>query len=106
MSVPEDLFPGFESRLVETRDGAIFARIGGCGPPLLLLHGYPQTHVAWHRAAPGLAQRFTVVAADLRGYGDSACPPTDLEHRPYSKRAMAAELVEVMASLGFAASRQ
>jgi haloacetate dehalogenase len=74
---------------------------GGAGPPLLLLHGFPQTHVAWHRVAPRLAERFTVVAADLPGYGDSAGPEPDPAHTAYSKRATAATLVEAMRTLGF-----
>lgn len=74
---------------------------GGDGPPLLLVHGYPQNHVMWHKLAPRLAQRFTVVAPDLRGYGASGKPPTDAQHLPYSKRAMALDLVEVMTALGF-----
>jgi haloacetate dehalogenase len=68
---------------------------------LLLLHGYPQTHVIWHRIAPALAERFTVVCADLRGYGDSGKPGSAPTHAPYAKRAMAQDLVEAMAALGF-----
>ena len=97
-----DLFPGFSSATVPTRQGAVFARIGGSGPPLLLLHGYPQTHVMWHRVAPQLAERFTLVAADLPGYGSSHIPPTDADHTPYTKRAMARVMVEVMQQLGHA----
>lgn len=81
-------------------DVDIFACMGGSGPPLLLLHGYPQTHLAWRLVAPRLAARFTVVAADLRGYGDSAAPPDDGE--AYAKRAMGADMTAAMASLGFA----
>jgi haloacetate dehalogenase len=77
------------------------ARVGGSGPPVLLLHGYPQTHAIWHRMAGPLAARFSVVAADLRGYGDSGKPPTAPDHEPYSKRAMARDLVEAMGLLGF-----
>ncbi len=95
------MFDGFETRRVATSGAEIHLRLGGSGPPLLLLHGYPQTHVMWHRVAPYLAERFTVVAADLRGYGDSAKPPGDPAHATYSKRAMARDQVEVMASLGF-----
>jgi haloacetate dehalogenase len=73
----------------------------GSGPPLLLMHGYPQTHAMWHRVAPFLAERFTVVATDLRGYGDSDKPPGDPEHVTYSKRAMARDQVAVMRALGF-----
>ena len=74
---------------------------GGTGSPLLLIHGYPQNHVIWHKVAPRLAQQFTLVIPDLRGYGDSSKPPTDAEHLPYSKRAMALDMVEVMSALGF-----
>ena len=71
----------------------------GKGEPLLLLHGHPQTHVMWHKIAPLLARDFTVVATDLRGYGDSSKPPTTDDHEPYSKRAMARDLIAVMPSL-------
>jgi haloacetate dehalogenase len=74
---------------------------GGSGPPLLLLHGHPQTHLIWHRCAAQLAAHFTVIATDLRGYGASAKPPTDASHEPYSKRAMAADQVAVMRHFGF-----
>lgn len=96
-----DLFPGFETHIVDTAGATIHARCGGSGPPLLLLHGYPQTHAMWHRVAPALAERFTVVAADLRGYGDSSCPPSDPQRFAYSKRAMANDNVELMESFGF-----
>ncbi|MDX1512355.1 MAG: alpha/beta hydrolase [Gammaproteobacteria bacterium] len=96
-----DFFPGFETRRIATRETEIHCVTGGSGPPLLLLHGYPQTHVMWHRAAPMLAQHFTVVAADLRGYGDSGKPGSDDSHAAYSKRVMAGDLAEVMSSLGF-----
>ncbi|MBT7943955.1 MAG: alpha/beta hydrolase [Alphaproteobacteria bacterium] len=95
------MFEGFETRTIETTDGHIHLRLGGDGPPLLLLHGYPQTHVTWHRVAPLLASNFTVVVPDLRGYGDSAAPPSDTEHAAYSKRAMAQDQVAVMTALGF-----
>ncbi len=95
-----DLFPGFAVRDLETRGARIHARVGGSGPPVLLLHGYPQTHAIWHRMAAPLAERFTVVAADLRGYGDSGKPPSAPDHAPYSKRAMAQDLVEAMGLLG------
>ena len=75
--------------------------VGGAGPPLLLLHGYPQTHAMWHRVAPALARDYTVVCADLRGYGDSGKPASDAAHAAYSKRAMAQDMVEVMRELGF-----
>ena len=95
------MFEGFERRKVETDGAAINLVIGGSGPPLLLLHGYPQSHVMWHKVAPLLAADFTVVAADLRGYGDSDKPAGDPEHFNYSKRAMAQDQVAAMARLGF-----
>jgi haloacetate dehalogenase len=95
------MFEGFEERDIPTGETSIHVRIGGAGPPLLLLHGYPQTHVMWHRVAPALAGRHTVVCADLRGYGDSGKPPSDPEHAAYSKRASAADMVGAMAALGF-----
>lgn len=95
-----DLFPGFAARRFETDGASIFARVGGSGPPLLMLHGYPQTHVCWHRVAPQLARHFTLVIPDLRGYGDSTGPQTDAEHLRYSKRTMASDFVSVMGALG------
>lgn len=96
-----ELFPGFVSHDVETSGTRIHCIVGGSGPPLLLLHGYPQTHAMWHRIAPALARNYTVVCADLRGYGDSGKPASDASHAAYSKRAMAADMVEVMRTLGF-----
>jgi haloacetate dehalogenase len=96
------MFEGFAARRVTTSGTEIFLFTGGSGPPLLLLHGYPQTHALWHRVAPALAERFTLVCPDLRGYGDSGKPPSDPEHLAYSKRASALDMVEVMAELGFA----
>ena len=96
-----DLFPGFKRQRIRARGAAINLVRGGIGPPLLLLHGYPQTHAIWHRIAPDLAKRFTVVAADLRGYGDSEKPHGQTDHANYSKRAMAQDQVEVMHALGF-----
>lgn len=96
-----DFFPGFKQRTVKTSGATINFVTAGSGPPLLLLHGYPQTHIMWRKVAPQLAQKFTVVAADLRGYGDSSKPPDGENHSGYSKRAMAQDQVEVMASLGF-----
>ena len=97
------LFPGFQTSTVEVEPGVrIHAVIGGNGPPLLLLHGHPQTHAIWHKVAPRLCERFTVVACDLRGYGDSSKPPGDPAHANYSKRTMAADMLKVMQSLGFA----
>lgn len=95
------MFEGFESKRISTSETEINVKVGGDGPPLLLLHGYPQTHVIWHKIAPKLAERFTVVATDLRGYGDSGKPATDADHSTYSKRAMAADQVEVMSAFGF-----
>ncbi len=96
-----DLFPNFTTRRIRTEGAEIHFEIGGQGPPLLLLHGYPQTHAMWHRIAPALAQTHTVVCADLRGYGDSGKPDSDAAHAAYSKRAMAADMVELMRTLGF-----
>jgi haloacetate dehalogenase len=95
------VFEGFELSFVDTGEATIRVRHGGSGPPLLLLHGLPQTHAMWNLVAPGLAEDFTVVAADLRGYGESSKPPTTPDHEPYSKRAMARDQVEVMRQLGF-----
>ena len=81
--------------------GPLHTRIGGNGPPLLLLHGHPQTHAMWHLVAPALAKHFTVVMMDLRGYGDSVRPESDAEHAAYSKRAMALDAVAVMQHYGF-----
>jgi haloacetate dehalogenase len=95
------MFEGFEQRRLAVGGTEINLRLGGAGPALLLLHGYPQTHVMWHRIAPRLAERFTVVCADLRGYGDSGRPPSGADHAGYSKRAMAQDMAEVMSGLGF-----
>jgi haloacetate dehalogenase len=94
------MFEGFESKTIATSGTTIRAVIGGSGPPLLLLHGYPQTHVMWHKIAPRLAERFTVVASDLHGYGDSGKPPGGENHANYAKRAMALDQVELMRQLG------
>lgn len=95
------LFPGFVTQKIQTSGATIHTLRGGSGPPLLLIHGYPQTHVEWHKIAPRLAQKFTVVMTDLRGYGDSSKPEDGDNHVNYSKRAMALDQVEVMRSLGF-----
>ena len=97
----DPLFPGFRSQDVATSGAVIHCVVGGSGPPLLLLHGYPQTHAIWHRIAIRLAQRFTVVCADLRGYGDSSKPDGGAGHVGYSKRTMAKDQVELMRTLGF-----
>ncbi len=95
------MFEGFDLVQIDTGEAQLRVRYGGNGPPLLLLHGHPQTHVMWHKVAPRLAQNFTVVAPDLRGYGDSSKPPTTSDHFPYSKRAMARDQVALMRQLGF-----
>jgi len=95
------VFETFDHRRIRTTTAEINLRIGGKGPALLLMHGYPQTHAIWHRVAPELAKKFTVVATDLRGYGDSAKPHGTPDHATYSKRAMAQDQVEVMRALGF-----
>lgn len=94
------LFPGFSQHRVGTRGAEINLKRGGDGPPVLLLHGYPETHLCWHRVAPALARRFTIVTPDLRGYGDSSKPHSDPDHATYSKRTMARDMIEVMAELG------
>src|SRR4051794_30990041 len=95
------MFDGFEEVEIPTAQSGIFVRRRGIGPPLLLLHGFPQTHLMWRDIAPELARRFTVICADLPGYGRSGCPPSAPDHEPYSKRAMGHDMVEIMARLGF-----
>ena len=95
------MFEGFETERVEVGGAGILARKAGNGPPLLLLHGNPQTGAMWHLVAPKLAEDFTVVVTDLRGYGDSSKPETDEEHGPYSKRTMAEDQISVMRHFGF-----
>ena len=95
-----DLFPGFDHRRIPVEGIEINARIGGAGPPLLLIHGYPETHACWHRLAPQLAETFRVVLPDLPGYGDSGFLEPDEANRRYSKRNMAAVMVALMRSLG------
>lgn len=96
-----DLFPGFQRRHITTDAGVqIHTVIGGSGPPLLLLHGHPQTHAIWHKVAPALARQFTLVLCDLRGYGDSSKPQGTPDHLNYSKRVMALDLLRVMQALG------
>jgi len=96
-----EYFPGFEQRRIETSGANVSLVVGGRGPPVLLLHGYPQTHLMWRKLAPRLAAEFTVVAPDLRGYGDSSKPPAGPDSMNYSKRALAQDQVETMAALGF-----
>jgi haloacetate dehalogenase len=100
MSELPDLYPGFASHRIKTAGAEIFLRTGGSGPPLLLLHGYPQTHVIWHKVAPELARHCTLVIADLRGYGASSAPAGDAQHTIYSKRTMARDCLDVMRALG------
>lgn len=92
---------GFKKTTIKTSGAVINLVHGGSGRPLLLLHGYPQTHLMWHKVAPRLAQNFHVICPDLRGYGDSSKPPSTADHYPYSKRAMGLDMVEVMAFLGY-----
>jgi haloacetate dehalogenase len=96
------LFAGFTQRKIRTSGASINLVIGGEGPPVLLLHGYPQTHAMWHKVAPQLARDYTVICADLRGYGDSSKPRGIPGHANYSKRAMALDMAEAMEKLGFA----
>jgi haloacetate dehalogenase len=98
---PVDFFPGFRRQTIQTSGTSINMLVGGDGPPVLLLHGYPQTHVEWRKIAPELAKNYTLVIPDLRGYGDSGKPPDGDNHINYSKRAMALDQVEVMEKLGF-----
>ena len=93
-------FPGFTLEHIQIKDGSIRLRRGGSGPPLLLLHGNPQTHAMWHAVAPELAKRFTVICPDLRGYGGSLKPPATPDHAPYAKKVMARDLVQVMEHFG------
>ena len=96
-----EMLEGFAAAEVPTGETTIFTRSSGSGPPLLLLHGFPQTHVMWRGVAPRLAHSFTVVCADLRGYGQSGCPVSMPDHAPYAKRAMARDMVTIMERLGF-----
>ena len=99
-AVPPTLLPGFDTLDVELEEVRIRVGVAGAGPPVLLLHGHPQNHATWHSVAPALAEDHTIVATDLRGYGDSTRPPSDPNHRAYSKRAMADDQVAVMRTLG------
>jgi haloacetate dehalogenase len=95
------MFEGFTLSIIAAGEVALRVRQGGCGPPLLLLHGHPQTHAMWHKVAPRLATEFTVVAPDLRGYGGSAKPVSTPDHRPYAMRAKARDMVALMEHLGY-----
>jgi haloacetate dehalogenase len=95
------MLDGFETTEIQTGETSIFVRWSGSGSPLLLLHGFPETHLMWGAVAPLLARRRTVVCADLRGYGGSGCPASTPDHTPYAKRAMARDMVVVMEQLGF-----
>ena len=99
-----DLFPGFEAKTIDTGEAKIFARIGGPAgaPPLVCLHGFPETHVMWAKVAPRLTERFRVVLPDLRGYGWSSVPEIEADHSQMSKRAMARDVVRLMEELGHA----
>lgn len=96
-----EILPGFRWYDIPLQDCSIRTAIGGNGPPLLLLHGHPQTHLTWHKVAPVLAEKFSVIAPDLRGYGDSSKPEGGPDHINYSKRAMALDQIQVMKALGF-----
>src|ERR1700710_262173 len=101
MTDASDLFPGFVARELAAGGATLHVRVGGEGPPLVLLHGYPQSHAMWRHVAPMLAKRFTVVLPDLRGYGRSSIPASR-DGAGYSKRVMAADVIALMASLGHA----
>ncbi len=94
------MFEGFELAMIDTGEATLRVHHGGSGPPILLLHGHPRTHTTWHRVAPLLARDHTVVCPDLRGYGQSSKPPTTPDHAPYSKRAMACDMIALMRGLG------
>jgi len=98
--VADDFFEGFQEALIEVPEGHVFCRMKGDGPPLLLLHGYPQTSAMWHRIAPRLAESYRVICPDLRGYGRSSKPASAPDHASYSKRAMAGDLLAMMDVLG------
>ena len=100
-TIDGEFFPGFEPFIIQTSGASIYGQKKGNGPALLMLHGYPQTHLEWHKIASKLAEEFTVVLTDLRGYGNSSKPEDGVNHFGYSKRAMSKDQVEVMQSLGF-----
>src|SRR6266550_8226539 len=94
------MFEGFTLQRIDVGEAELRVRHGGSGPAVLLLHGHPRTHATWHKVAALLAERFTVVCPDLRGYGESSKPPTAPDHRPYSKRAMAGDCIALTRILG------
>src|SRR5262245_61043016 len=95
------MLEGFDAIEVEAGEASNFVRRASSGAPVVLVHGFPQTHLMWRDVAPRLAKRFTIVCADLRGYGRSGCPDSDADHAVYAKRAMARDIVAVMEELGF-----
>jgi haloacetate dehalogenase len=95
------MFDGFRESRIRSSGAEIYVRQGGSGPPLLLLHGYPQTHLMWHAVADRISSDFTLVVPDLRGYGRSSKPASRPDHAPYSKRAMGQDMAEVMLELGY-----
>tara|TARA_B100001250_G_scaffold33537_1_gene27218 strand:- start:1758 stop:2633 length:876 start_codon:yes stop_codon:yes gene_type:complete len=95
------MFNGFQKKFVKVKKGKIFCKVKGNGQPLLLLHGYPQTHLMWHKIAPELSKYFTIIVADLRGYGNSLVLKGDPKHKNYSKREMAKDMIQLMVKLGF-----
>ena len=95
------MFNGFQKKFVKVKKGKIFCKVKGNGQPLLLLHGYPQTHLMWRKIAPELSKYFTIIVADLRGYGNSLVLKGDLKHKNYSKREMAKDMVQLMVKLGY-----
>ena len=95
------MFNGFQKKFVKVKKGKIFCKVKGNGQPLLLLHGYPQTHLMWRKIAPELSKYFTIIVADLRGYGNSLVLKGDSKHKNYSKREMAKDMVQLMVKLGF-----
>lgn len=101
MALMSNFFPGFEQRTIDVGDAQLHVRVGGEGPPLLLLYGFPQTHVHWHAVAPLLKADFRLIIPDLRGYGQSVGPAPDPHHVNYSKRTMAQDMITLMAQLGF-----
>jgi haloacetate dehalogenase len=105
MSESDHLFPGFASHWIPAPAGKTFARSKGDGPPLVLIHGFPQTHVMWHRVAPGLADRFQVICMDLRGYGWSSAPRSEADSSTYSKRAMGEDVLAVLDHFGHVRAR-